>query len=49
MKEAIVLSKSDLKKIIAAYYGIEEKDVLPAKYSFTVILEKPNPAKQVEK
>lgn len=39
MKKAIVLTKKDLKKIIATYYGVEEKDVLPSKYSFTVILD----------
>lgn len=39
MKKVIVLTKKDLKKIIAAYYGVEEKDVLPSKYSFTVILD----------
>lgn len=39
MKKAIVLTKKDLKKIIATYYGVDEKDVLPSKYSFTVILD----------
>ena len=48
MKEAIVLTKKDLKKIIAAYYGIEEKDVLPTKYSFTVILDKEKPDEKLQ-
>lgn len=37
MKEAVVLSRADIRKILAQWYNVEEKDVLPSKYSFTVI------------
>lgn len=39
MTEAVVLNKSDVRKIIAEYYGVEIEKVLPSKYSFTVIKE----------
>ncbi len=39
MKEAVVLTRSDVRKILAQWYGVEEKDVLPSKFSFTVIKE----------
>ena len=44
MKEAVVLTKSDIRKILAQWYNVEEKDVLPSKYSFTVIIDKDYPA-----
>ena len=37
MTEAIVLSKSDIRKILAEYYSVEIEKVLPSKYSFTII------------
>ena len=39
MKEAIVLNKSEVRKILAQWFNVEEKDVLPSKFSFTVIKE----------
>ena len=41
MTEAVVLNKSDVRRIIAEYFGVEIEKVLPSKYSFTVIKEKP--------
>ncbi len=46
MTEAVVLNKSDVRKIIAEYYGVEIEKVLPSKYSFTVI--KDTPKSQIE-
>ncbi len=49
MKEAIVLNKADIKKIIAVYYGVDESCVLPSQYSFTVIKdEHEKPAENVQ-
>lgn len=49
MKEAIVLDKADIKKIIAIYYGVDESCVLPSQYSFTVIKdEKQKPVENVQ-
>lgn len=39
MKKAIVLKRAEIRKIIAAYFGVKEKDVLPSKFSFTVIVD----------
>lgn len=39
MKEAVVVTKSDVRKILAQWFCVEEKDVLPSKFSFTVIKE----------
>ena len=41
MTEAVVLNKSDVRRIIAEYYGVEIEKVLPSKYSFTVIKDTP--------
>jgi hypothetical protein len=49
MKEAIVLNKADIKKIIAVYYGVEESCVLASQYSFTVIKESDKEIKPPEK
>lgn len=40
MKDAIVLTRAEIRKIIAVYYNIDEKDVLPSKFSYTVIIDK---------
>lgn len=40
MTEAVVLNKSDVRRIIAEYFGVEIEKVLPSKFSFTVIQEK---------
>lgn len=37
MQTAKVLSTADVKKIIAEHFGVDEKNVIPSKYSFTVI------------
>jgi hypothetical protein len=37
MKAAIVLDTDDLKKIIAQHFGVDEKSVIKAQYTFTVI------------
>lgn len=49
MKEAIVVSKTDIRKILAMWYNVEEKDVLPSKYSFTVIKDRDIPDGLVHK
>lgn len=40
MDKAIVLNESDIKKIIAEKFNIEEKDIIKNKYSYTVITER---------
>lgn len=40
MKEAIVLEQKDIRKIIAEKYGVPEKQVIKAQYSYIVMLEK---------
>lgn len=37
MTEAIVLSKADVRKILAEYFNVDIANVLPSKYSFTII------------
>ena len=49
MKEAVVLSRADIRKILAQWYNVEEKDVLPSKYSFTVIKDSDIPDGLVHK
>lgn len=39
MKESITLDVKDVKKLIAEKYGVDEKDVISSKYSFTVLLK----------
>lgn len=39
MRRAIVLTKSEVRKILAEHYGVPIEDVWPSKYSFTVIQE----------
>lgn len=48
MKEAVVLSRSEIRKILAMWYHVDEKDVLPSKYSFTVIKETDFPTELVQ-
>lgn len=49
MKEAVVLSRADIRKILAQWYNVEEKDVLSSKYSFTVIKDSDIPDGLVHK
>lgn len=39
MKEAIVIEQSDIKKLIAKEYGVDEKQVVKAQYSWIVMKE----------
>lgn len=39
MQEVIELSRHEVKKILAEYYGIPLKDVLLRKYTFVVLRE----------
>ena len=39
MRTAIVVTKSEVRKIIAEYFNVPIEDVWPSKYSFTVIQE----------
>lgn len=38
MKKAIVIEQSDMKKILADYFNVSEKDVIKSQYSYTVIM-----------
>lgn len=37
MKKAIVITKSEVRKILSEYFSVPIEDVWPSKYSFTVI------------
>lgn len=37
MKSAIVLEQSDIKKLIAEKYGVDEKAVIKTQYSYIVL------------
>lgn len=37
MKSAIVLEQSDIKRLIAKEYGVEEKSVIKTQYSYIVL------------
>ena len=39
MSTAIVVTKSEVRKIIAEHFNVPIEDVWPSKYSFTVIQE----------
>lgn len=39
MQSGIVLNQADVRKIIAEYYHVEEKNVIASKYSFIVVQE----------
>ncbi len=39
MKNAVVLEQSDIKKLIAKEYGVDEKQVVKAQYSWIVVKE----------
>lgn len=49
MIEAVVLNKSEIRKIIAAYFGVPVEKVLPSKYSFTVIQDNGKPPEVILK
>lgn len=36
MKEAIVLEQSDIKKLIAEKFGVDEKQVIKTQYSYII-------------
>lgn len=38
MKNALVIEQSDIKKIIAEKYGVEEKSVIKTQYSYIVLI-----------
>lgn len=37
MKKAVVVNKSEVRKILAQYFNVPIEDVWPSKYSFTVV------------
>lgn len=39
MKQAVILDKSDVRKLIAEKFNVEEKDVIQSAYSWTVAIE----------
>lgn len=39
MKNAIVLTKSEIRQILAQYFNVPIENVWPSKYSFTVVTE----------
>lgn len=39
MKRAIVVDASDLKGILAEYFGVKPEDVIKSQYSYTVVTE----------
>lgn len=43
MKKALLIEKSDIKKILAEYYHVDEKDIQVMQYSFLVMLEDKKP------
>ena len=51
MKNAIVIEQADMKKILADYFGVSEKDVIKSQYSFTVIMgdDKENPEEKTNR
>ena len=49
MQSAIVVEGKDIKRILAIYFGVDEKNVIQSKYSYTVIGGKlPEEPKQEE-
>lgn len=36
MKDAVILSSQDIKKILAEYFHVEEKQVVQTKYSYVI-------------
>ena len=40
MKNAIVVDANDVKKILAAHFGVSEDCVIKSQYSYTVITDK---------
>lgn len=50
MQKGVVLDANDIKRIIAEYFGVDEKYVIKSQYSYTVITEKDNEeSKQTER
>lgn len=43
MKKAILIEQSDMKKILADYFNVSEKDVIKSQYSYTVTAWMPSP------
>lgn len=41
MQSAIVVEGKDIKRILAIYFGVDEKNVIQSKYSYTIIGGKP--------
>ena len=39
MKQGVILDKSDVRKLIAEKFGVEEKDVIQSAYSWTVAID----------
>ena len=39
MKQAVMLDGKDIRKILADYYKVPEKNIIQNKYSFTIIIE----------
>lgn len=39
MKRAVVLESKDIRKILADYYKVPEKNIVQNKYSYTIITE----------
>ena len=37
MQSAVVVEGKDIKKILAVYFGVDEKNVIQSKYSYTII------------
>ena len=40
MRKAVILEKSDVKKLIAEKFGVSESDVIQSAYSYTVAIGK---------
>ena len=40
MKQAVIVEAKDIKKILADYQKVQEKDIMQNKYSYTIILER---------
>ncbi len=36
METGIILNQADIKKIIAKYYNVDEKQIISSKYSFII-------------
>lgn len=36
MKDAVILSSADVKKILAEYFKVDEKQIVQTKYSYVI-------------